>query len=274
MNLTAYSQSSHDEIIQELERQGKMFKQLYGNSTASLRAIAPVPRCEWVLPNKQTIHLNRPSSDFTDSSVELFLHVAGLTNAGRELVQRFYPLWRERKTKVLGFSEKILPGTLPETRGEYDVHNRTIYLNKDLELGLLLPVFIHELTHALDDEFHKDKKERDEAWEIFQNSTQKVMFETAKRLNKDAQDLKDEDYRVDDTSKLLELYNQFQHLHHTAHFKTERKAFTIEHKFTRELMGILPCYRAYLSAHQISSPTDEEIIRNYGLDRSFIRLNK
>jgi hypothetical protein len=114
------------------------------------------------------------------------LEVVAITRSGRKLMSEFRALPQAWRPKFLHLSEAQIADRyqLPQTSGapsaftlrvEYGQIKAELALDFDLELGLLLPVLVHELTHATDLNYRQSMVEVYRRWDAFYCSRDEVL---------------------------------------------------------------------------------------------------
>lgn len=136
-----------------------------------------------------------------------------------------------------------------KTSALYIHEEKSIYINKQDELGLLTIFFYHELAHAFDELIPSEMDEVLSLYEEYTNYYDKLVAEVKTRGYTDGTFLGNY-LTLEEDRKLEELYNSYNSIDQVVRFRAERYAFDQQDIFVKYLTKEYECYDSYIEEHK------------------------
>ena len=153
----------------------------------------------------------------TLESLDEVFRIISLSKLGKKTLSQFLPLlqsgeiWVEdllREDAIRLQRENGVHGSV-EAAFYYDGNQKRIYVNSRCKVGLLAPLFFHEMVHSLDEEYIRSYHDNQLLWQDFQEYAEKVMAEASMKSQKKVSEIRVEDCNQQDFLKLLDLKNSY-----------------------------------------------------------------
>jgi len=147
------------------------------------------------------------------------------------------------------------------------------------ELGVLLPMFFHEATHAIDESYVSSFKRNQLLWESFRTIGLHVVSKVSKEKNIPRELVSENHCDPEDLIQLRECQEAALSFDQRRLFKTEKRAYHAQALFTEELSQVFPAFKQYVAENFDRRsifrriPTDEEIIKAYELNPAYFLTN-
>jgi len=158
----------------------------------------------------------------------------------------------------------------------YDGREKVIYIDPAAELGILIPILVHEITHCTDEDYLASREQHEELMLRLRSEASRVMETASRRLKVPRNRLTRADCPKEEIDQLVELRIACERFDHMRTFKAEVKAYLEQYRVTLELVRKFPDYGNYLRRWEkqgyilIRPLRAEDIIEKYRLKREYI----
>ncbi len=218
------------------------------------------------------------------SRIEEVFSFIRVSSAGRSKLREFLPRYFgghiqvrvvSKIDDIQGVSESSLAGT-PAAALICDEARRTLFVQENVELGLLAPLFFHEMVHSVDEDYVSSFSTQQRLWSDFYKKAESIIRDVGIRQKKKCLELREKDLRVAELDEIRRLRDLAERFDHVRCFLAERKAYSELHAFVGQLCNRLPGYREYLvkqreNGYCLDRPiSDDEIVSGYRLKRKYV----
>ena len=227
----------------------------------------------------QQIDLKKKANNVKD-----VFEVIAATEIGRKVLKDFMPQFTSGKIKIEQLTPEVREKHKVSSSGAaafvYDGNTKTIYIDKDSEVGVAAPLLLHEIVHSLDQDYIGTFARNNELWKLFRTRGKEIMAQAAARVGKPEKQLKDSDFNQAELDQLYKLKTESDKFNDIRDFRTERLAYGAQDQFIREFTSTFPCYDGYISAHGKKGHilhkflSDDEIVKGYNLNSIYINEYK
>lgn len=165
---------------------------------------------------------------------------------------------------------------IPEASFTYDGKKGIVSLQFGMERGLAAPLLMHEILHALDENFLQATLYRAKLVEELRAFGAYVLDKESKNLSKPSTEILLQDCSSKDRAQLLQLRKAFEKFDHQMTFESEKIAYREQYKIMEELFKNIPFYRGYLQRFReyhnivLYPVSDDQIIYRYRLNPAYL----
>jgi hypothetical protein len=240
------------------------------------------PSCEYpISPARMeggATNLPAFTGKFSDRAVYIkdLLGILGGFPVSVATAKKFLPLFESSTIPVQLVTQEVLA-----RRGmvgaaalcEHIFNAKNIYIDKTAEVGEVIPIFFHELTHCVDDELDKNNKKMSELMLEALTKTSELVNQVVYKKNVDSSEVIPSDLSPEDIKTIQKLKRRVQQFDQIRSFRTERRAYDAEHILAK---GLLEKYKPYYASKGriqtsfLLPHKDEFIIERYGLNADWI----
>ena len=187
-----------------------------------------------------------------------------VTEIGADVAKDFAPKLQSGDIRIVDLTKKVRKDyEIPRNEiARFDLGTARVYVDFDQEAGLLAPVLLHELVHAVDPALSATKEKLESLYD------EKERLAVARA--KSGLDRAEKARLKGQLEKARSDYESFRQLRM---FKSERKAFDAEFAFRKQLWTKVPGYLPYLQSKEAATgtrltenPSDEELMSLYQID--------
>lgn len=216
--------------------------------------------------------------------VEESFKLMAFSGAGRKVLKEFLPRYSKGEIQIRfldpSVSMEVMGGAnlagIPAGGFVFDGQRKTIFIEKDMEVGLLAPLLFHEMVHSVDEDYLNSYPQQEKLWESFRQKSKSILQKGSERTGKAYSELTPLDLTLDETEELQALREETERFDQVRLFIAERKAYTELFVFVDQLSQCLPGYSEYVGAqvargYVLNRPiTDEEIVQGYRFNCQYV----
>ncbi len=186
-----------------------------------------------------SLRLRKPAATLKD-----VFHLLRQTRTGRAVLAKFDPKFGF-EVKIEQQFDKFEHAVAKRAAALFDIDKRTIYINRQEEVGNLAPILLHEIVHSLDKDYRRAVEKEKELWGEFDRDLENLLRAVASRRNKPVESLGDDDFLPAELNDIVRMKLAMEQFRDVRIYRAERVAYDLYFETLKELAAQYPEY--YLS---------------------------
>jgi hypothetical protein len=208
------------------------------------------------------------------------------TGLGRAILKKFLPKYGTEIKVEMSDNRTIRSESESSALAFYDPVRRLIRIEKDVEIGMVSFVLLHEIIHALDRDYGLAIQKQGKVREAFDLEVERVAGLAATKYRKRPDQLAQSDIPPEDLDRLGRLKLAMDQMQDIQIFRAERFAYDASYDVWKQLAQLYPDYYKGKSGRDVAGEArinlkgdpvfydDDHIVRINNLNPVFIRKYK
>lgn len=205
------------------------------------------------------------------------------TVLGRAILKKFLPKYGTEIKVEMTDSSTIREESKSSALAYYDPLRRLIRIEKDVEIGMVAFVLLHEIVHALDRDYGSAVTKHARIHDAFDAEVDRVASLAATRYRKRPDQLAQSDFNPDELERLARLKLAMDQIQDIQIFRAERFAYDASFDVWKQLATLYPDYYKPKGTREVAGApmlnlkgppvfySDEDVVRINNLNPAYIR---